>query len=505
MKVLRECIALLVVALLGQLTAVGWAEAQAGAERATSAFYVREIRTDASEILTDEEIEAVTREYQGAMVTLEELNEVVSRLNELYAQRGYVTAKAILAPQTIEDGVVHVTLVEGKVGEISVQGNRSTQPSYVLRAMSLRPGDLVKLERLEADIAYFNAINDVQLRAELQPGETFGATDYVLHVAEPARWQGSLSYANSGRGETGEGQRGLTLASRSLFGFRDALTLSLIRAEGTTAGSFSYSLPYDRWGSRIGLTYYQNQIRIIAGEFESVDISGESSGGSLVWSRPLAVEAGTKVLASIEYHEKESGTYFSGAKLIGGHVRAFVYGLTSQHSNDNVALTISHRVSHGKAESGAEQTPFTTYNGNLSRQWMWINPYRLTYRTTVQLAATELLPASEQFQLGGVGTLRGLSAGELIGDGGYQMSLEVARPLANGVEAFAFVDHGAAYPYKGNDEPYTPEDYATSVGIGATVGLKHLSGNVVYGIPLDEDDRPESGWGRLHFRVEVGF
>lgn len=35
-------------------------------------------------------------------------------------------------------------------------------------------------DRIICDLTYFNAVNDVQLRAELQAGEAFGTTDYVL-------------------------------------------------------------------------------------------------------------------------------------------------------------------------------------------------------------------------------------------------------------------------------------------------------------------------------------
>ena len=57
--------------------------------------------------------------------------------------------------------------------------------------MSLRPGDLVRPERLEDDIIRFNLLNNSQISAELRAGSEFGATDVALKVDEPPINSGS--------------------------------------------------------------------------------------------------------------------------------------------------------------------------------------------------------------------------------------------------------------------------------------------------------------------------
>ena len=52
----------------------------------------------------------------GKNVTFKELQDLIENFNYLYATKGYVTARAFLPPQTIENGVVKINLVEGTVG-----------------------------------------------------------------------------------------------------------------------------------------------------------------------------------------------------------------------------------------------------------------------------------------------------------------------------------------------------------------------------------------------------
>ncbi len=481
-----------------------WAEAQSHDD--STMVYVRDILVDPSKILTEAEINGVVEPYEGRMLSISELYDVVEQINALYAERGYVTAMAILPPQTVDDGVVRISLVEGVVGAVLVEGNASTRSSYVTGRMTLRPGDLVRVETLERDIALFNGTNDVQLRAKLQPGASFGTTDYVLHVIEPPRWQGVLRYANAGRSEVGTNQWSLALTDRSFLGIRDRLSISIVSAHGTTGGSVGYEIPIDRKGSRLGATYYKNQIEIVSGAFEDVDIAAASSGGSVALSIPLIVRPEMRVTASIEHHVKNSGTFFSGTELIGGTVRTLANSIITQVTDDHRFLEIVHTVTGGSSDISDTTHRFLKYNGSLKRESRWRDLYTLKFRVMVQSSPINLLPNSEQFALGGIESVRGMPTGELVGDDGYFVSAQLERQVAQGVTLYAFLDHGAVYPYKGDDQGVTEEDFTTSVGLGANFQmLGRLTGTAVYGLPLKEEQRPQGGGGRLHFTVELSF
>lgn len=92
---------------------------------------VREIRFTPSELLSPEELAAIANEFQGRELSLADLQQVAARVNELYREKGIVTAQAVIPPQDVSTGIVTVRLVEGRLGKIRIEGNESTNESYM--------------------------------------------------------------------------------------------------------------------------------------------------------------------------------------------------------------------------------------------------------------------------------------------------------------------------------------------------------------------------------------
>ena len=61
-------------------------------------------------------IATVTRRYVGHDVTFTELGEMLGELNALYAKRGYVTARALLPAQTVENDLLAVERFSSTMG-----------------------------------------------------------------------------------------------------------------------------------------------------------------------------------------------------------------------------------------------------------------------------------------------------------------------------------------------------------------------------------------------------
>ena len=98
-------------------------------------FLVREIEFTPSEILSAAELEAIAAEFRGRQLTLADLRQLAERVNALYQAKGIVTARAVIPPQDVSNGVVRVQLVEGRVGRVNIEGNAST-PQDVSETLS---------------------------------------------------------------------------------------------------------------------------------------------------------------------------------------------------------------------------------------------------------------------------------------------------------------------------------------------------------------------------------
>jgi hemolysin activation/secretion protein len=78
-----------------------------------------------------------------------------------------------------------------------------------------------------------------------------------------------------------------------------------------------------------------------------------------------------------------------------------------------------------------------------------------------------------------------------MGDQGYLVSAELGFRITQQVKGVVFVDHGAAFAYKGNGEPVKDTDYITSFGFGADVSFTdRVSGRLTIGVPTRAEDGP---------------
>ena len=132
-----------------------------------------------------------------------------------------MTAQAIIPPQELVNGVLKIELVEASVETVRVEGFGRTQPDFLRRNVSLRPGDLPDFERLERDLRVFDLSHDVTPTISFEPGEAPGTTVAVIRGEAPKRNVFGVSLDNYGREETGEARLTLSAVRRNLTGVRD--------------------------------------------------------------------------------------------------------------------------------------------------------------------------------------------------------------------------------------------------------------------------------------------
>ncbi|MEN6567074.1 MAG: ShlB/FhaC/HecB family hemolysin secretion/activation protein [Veillonellales bacterium] len=467
---------------------------------------VSKIITNKSEILTEEEIRTVTAKYEGQELELKDLYQAVAALNELYKTKSYITAKAILPPQKIENGVVKIQLVEGHFGKFLFEGNQHTKSSYIKDRISLHNGDLVKLDQLQKDIFYFNNTNDIVMRAELRPGKEVGTTDCILRLQEPEEWQTTLFTDNGGRSESGLYRTGMVIVNNSLFGNRESLVINPTWTRGTTGGSISYTIPVDSFGTRMGVSYSKNQTDIISGPYQSMDIAADSTDVGLSITHPFIVEARRKVEGYGELHWKDSSTDFFGNTLLDTKVKTAAIGSNirtidakgvwySQYSFTGISAT---------KKDAYNDRNFWRFNLSLIRQQALADDRSLIWRLSGQMTDKSELPSTEQFSLGGMSSVKGFTEGMLSGDQGYYAGLEYDFPLqfSQQIKGMVFMDHG--YTYNSFDNGAQSRDYLTSTGFGVILNCApNIFGKVVVGFPLNSSREHDTT--RIHFFLQTNI
>jgi len=475
---------------------------------------VTKIVTDPSEILTSEEIEGVTGPLEGRVITINELLDAVERLNDLYREKGFLTARAILPPQSVEKGVVTLRLVEGRVGAVRIDGTRHMKEAYLRNSLTLSPGDLVRVDRLETDLRRFMAVNQTPLMSEMVPGEAFGTTDLLIHVKEPKRLEARLIADNLGRKNTGEQRGGMHLTGRNLLGVADVANIEWNESNGSRSLHMEYGAPFNHRGTRISLLYDEGDVEIKKGEFRDLNLKGDSRTLGVSFSHLLRAGARSQVTAFVGVQLKESESDSNGFILYTSRVHDYSGGLDWQRF-DGTGLWLTHQEATRGFFVNGDRGNFWTLKGQVIRMQQLPLGTTLLLKGGYQISDTHLLPSSEQFQLGGMATVRGYEEGLLVGDQGYLLSAELespflfngaaflGRPAKDQIRCLFFVDHGGAFPFKGNGEEYGADDFLTSVGAGLRIELgKRLSGRLVFGIPVGHQDG-NGNEVRIHFTLQA--
>ena len=112
-------------------------------------FVLKKVVVDASQVLDNNAVEAITAKYVGQEVSLQKLNTMVAEINKLYEDKGYLTCRAVLPPQTIKGGIVHISLVEGRTGKLIIEGNKSTGSKYIKNRLRLTEGEINNIHTLK--------------------------------------------------------------------------------------------------------------------------------------------------------------------------------------------------------------------------------------------------------------------------------------------------------------------------------------------------------------------
>ena len=493
-------------------------------EYATKGVYVENIIISPSEILTEDELREIIEDYTQTNLTFEKLQEIVKRINHLYIEKGYITARAYLPEQTIENETVRIELLEGKVGDISITGNKWTRKSYIEKRIHAKKDNIFNIVELEQDMTLFNRYTDgVDLTGDLNRGTKLGTTDIDIKVHEKSPFHFTMLVDNAGRDTIGKQRLGLMLQDDSLFGIRDKLTLGSYFSRYSITPFVDYSIPVNRKDGKIGFSFSSSNSKIGSGPYKIFNIKSRSQNYSVYFHQPIIRKPYMELasITSLEY--KQATTNFDGFDLYTDKIPTAKTGLNFRYDTKNGIWYLNQSVGYA-IPIFQKDINYVKIEGGALRLHDFGHGVVGQLRANYQVIPKDVVPYADQFTIGGVATVRGYSEGLLIGRSGYVASGELMFPLAprtrvdkktnetknfigNYLKGFVFFDHGMVFPYKGEgpgSEGYNRNDVLLSMGTGLRINLPgSLSIRLTWGIPLMRNNYETSPWGRFHFELSL--
>ena len=467
-------------------------------------FLLKRVVFDNSKFLSKQELDAVAAKYIGTQIDLATAQRMVKAVNDLYAAKGIVTASASLPPQTLDDGVLHIALVEGRLGKMTVKGKRALSSAYLLQRIPAAPGEVVDLPALADRVAAFNKTGVAQVQALLQPGAQFGLTDIQLAVTEPPVNSLDLFVDDQGVSSVGRYEGGFLYQRYAPFHIDDKFTLYGVFAGGNVSGDAAYSLPFDPSGGRLGASVSYGGIHVIDGPYRDLDIRGTSLVAAGNISQPVFVNQKWLVLLNGAFTYFSTNSTQSKVQVTRDQTYRGAVGFTVDYADPlgaaNLATTYSWAQTDG-AITGIVQN-FELYSGVYSGLLHFPGQFDATVSGAFQVSSASLLSGDQLFQVGGPTTVRGYASDAVAGATGYYAQFELHHNLnfiSAGTDFFVFYDRGAAY------NPAPAVTILNSVGLGLTFNLaKYGIAELSAGFPVTQtfDKQPVA---EVYFRLTAKF
>jgi hemolysin activation/secretion protein len=87
-------------------------------------FTLKELTITGATVFTPEDLKPLYASRLDKTVNFKDLEAVAKSIEERYDERGYLTTTVYVPPQPLKDGKVEIAVVEGKAGNINVEGNK---------------------------------------------------------------------------------------------------------------------------------------------------------------------------------------------------------------------------------------------------------------------------------------------------------------------------------------------------------------------------------------------
>jgi hemolysin activation/secretion protein len=482
-------------------------EQEIPANLATS-ITVKQFNFAGSTVFTNEELNQVVQEYLNRPLSFAELLQARTAITQFYVEQGYVTSGAYIPPQTIEDGIVTIQIVEGRLEEINVTVEGKLTSSYVRDRLALASGKPLNVNRLLEALQLLQ-LNPIigRISAELSSGTSPGTSNLEVAVKVADTFTPEIILDNGRNPAIGSFRRGFQLEDKNLFGYGDTGRLWYLNTDGTNDVDVAYKIPVNARNGEVGLEYRYVSAEVVEEPFEVLDINSDYQKYSISYRQPIYQTPNQEFTLGLTFDRQTSQTRIGDFG-----------GFPSRGTNNEGRTQISTlRFFQEWTQRDQEQVIAARSEFNLGVNWLGttrtfdegINPdapgsdyfiwrgqiqwvralapnMLFVMRGDLQVADRPLVPL-EQFGIGGLGSVTGYRQNYILTDSGLFWTAEVSLPVYSGgdhlLQIIPFVDVGSGWNAGGTPNP-DPSTVA-SLGLGLQWQYSdYVTARVNWGIPL---------------------
>ena len=400
-------------------------------------------------LLDQGDFQDVVASYLGRALTIGTLKNLQRDIILYCRSKNRPLVDVVLPEQAVENGVIQLWFLEGKVGHVSVQrtGKEWFNDGLILDQVRLRPGDTVDSKQLLSDLNWINRNPFRQVDAEFKQGARLGQSDIVLLSQERFPVRLYTGYEDSGTKLTGEDRVLAGFNWGNAFGLDHQLNYQYMTDtdfEFVKAHSASYLIPLPWHHSLTLFGSYVEATADLGSASKTFNQHGTDYQLSFRYDIPLPPAGNYRHEVTLGYDLKVSNNnlLFGGAQVINTDtaVNQFELGYRGllpdgrgQTSFGFEGYFSPARLTANNTDSAFEQlrsgasADYEYVRLSLERDSRLVRDFSWILKITGQFSSDRLLP-SEELGIGGYDTVRGYDERTASGDEGWLISNELRTP-----------------------------------------------------------------------------
>ncbi|HAK60425.1 MAG TPA: hypothetical protein DCO77_08595 [Nitrospiraceae bacterium] len=145
---------------------------------------VRDVQITGNQLIPTEEIRSAVSPVVGKTLNITELSAALTTIVDRYREKGYRLVRVARAGMGKDNKTLGITLYEGPVTSVRLEGQKRTKPSLFRREIRTGPGDPLNFNTLIRDVRHFYGLGYYEsLNIKMQEGAD-GGVELAFHVKE---------------------------------------------------------------------------------------------------------------------------------------------------------------------------------------------------------------------------------------------------------------------------------------------------------------------------------
>ena len=484
-------------------------------------------------LLPQSVIDEAVAPFIGPKQTFGDVQQALEALEARYRRLGYTTINVILPEQVLERGEVLLNVVEGRLKDIRISGQKYYDEDNIRATLpTLIEGESPIVHDVSANLRIANENPVKNLKLQLKPGDRDEDIHAEIQVTDERPWKVGLTLENTGSIQTGRNRLGFSFQHANLWNRDHILTAqyqtSPEKPNDVKVYALSYRVPLYSIGDAID--FYATQSNVNAGTISlganspinlAISGSGVAYGGRYSLNLRRQGNFEHQLVFGLD-NKLSQNSIGAGAVQLGNDIttRPLLFQYNGRWQVEASELSwyggLVRNLPGGEFgdQSDFDRLPrvapanFSLLRYGLTANHAYTSDWQVRFVLGGQWTNRPLIPG-EQFGIGGAGSVRGFQEREIADDKGLQTSFEVytpelCQPLGgeHRCRALAFVDSGGVY----SADREKSREHVASTGLGFRYNLgKQASFQTDYGHVLQGGGSQSRGDWRVHARLGVFF